>query len=53
MEQKGCESIIHDHNRDLWATMVKWVDVPHSDWGDFRCLCAVDISSYPPYLFMS
>ena len=31
-EQKGYESIIHDHDRDLCITMVGWVDVPDSDW---------------------
>ena len=46
MERKGCESIIHDHDCDLWVTMVGWVDVPYSDWGDFRRRRAVDISSY-------
>ena len=35
-ERKGCELIIHDHDCDLWLTMVGWVDVPYSDWGDFR-----------------
>ena len=45
MEWKGCESIIHDHDSDLWVTMVWWVDVPDSDWGDFWRRCAVDISS--------
>ena len=45
MEWKGCESIIHDHDCDLWVTMVGWVDVPYSDWGDFRRRRAVDISS--------
>ena len=44
-EWKGCESIIHDHDCDLWVTMVGWVDVPYSDWGDFRRRRAVDISS--------
>ena len=46
MELKGCELIIHDHDRDLWVTMVGWVDVMHSDWGDFRHWGAVDISSF-------
>ena len=27
------------------VTMVGWVDVPVSDWGDFRWRSAVDISS--------
>ena len=31
MEWKGCESIIHDHDCDLWVTMVGWVDVLDSD----------------------
>ena len=42
MERKGCESIIHDHDCDLWVTMVGWVDVPYSDFRRWR---AVDISS--------
>ena len=45
LEWKGCELIIHDHDRDLWVTLVVWVDVPYSDWGDFRRRRAVDISS--------
>ena len=45
MEHNGCESIIRDCIRDLWVTMVGWVDVPYSDWGDFRQSRAVDISS--------
>ena len=46
IERKGCESIIHDHDCDLWVTtMVGWADVPFSDWGDFRRRRAVDISS--------
>ena len=40
MERKGCELIIHDHDCDYGG-----VDrSPHSDWGDFRRRCAVDIS---------
>ena len=48
MERKGCESIIHDHDHhhELWVTMVGWMDVPYSDWGDFRRRRTVDISSY-------
>ena len=42
-ERKGCESIIHDRDCDLWVTMVGWVDVPYSDWGDFRRWHTVDI----------
>ena len=45
MERKSCESISHDHDCDLWVTMVGWVDVPYSDWCDFRRRRAVDISS--------
>ena len=30
-EQKGYESIIRDHDRDLCITMVGWVDVLDSD----------------------
>ena len=46
IERKDCESIIHDHDCDLWVTMVGWVDVLYSDWGDFRRRRAVDISSF-------
>ena len=46
MDRKGCESIIHDHDCDLWVTMVGWVDVPYSDWGDFKRQRAVNISSW-------
>ena len=45
MERKGYESIIHDHDHDLWVTMVGWVDVSYSDWGDFRRRRAVDMFS--------
>ena len=45
MERKGCDPIIYDHDCDLWVTMVGWVDVLYSDWGDFRRQHAVDISS--------
>ena len=51
MERKGWESIIHDHDGDLWVTMVWWVDVPYSDWGDFRCRRAVDMSSFYYFMF--
>ena len=44
-ERKGCESSIHDHNIDFCVTMIECVDVPDSDWGDFRHRRAVDISS--------
>ena len=53
MEQKGCESIIHDHGRDLWATMVGSVDVQHGEWGDFRRRRAIDISSSVCFLFLN
>ena len=44
MERKGCESIIHEHDRDLWVTMLGWVYVPDSDRGDFKRRRAVDTS---------
>ena len=28
------------------TAVVVWVDVPESDWGDFRSRRAVDMSSY-------
>ena len=46
IEWNGCESIIHDHDCDLRVTMVGWVDVPFSEWGDFRSWRVVDISSF-------
>ena len=45
LERKGCESSIHDNDIDFSVTMVWWVDVPDSDQGNFRCLCAIDISN--------
>ena len=36
MQQKGCESSIHDHDIDFIVTMVGWVDVPDSDRDEFR-----------------
>ena len=45
MEQKGCESIIQYHDRDLWVNIVGWADVQDNDRGDFRCQRAVDTSS--------
>ena len=45
MEQKGCESSVDDHDIDFSVTIVRCMDVPDSDWGDFRCQHAIDISS--------
>ena len=53
MERKGCESIIHDNDRELWITMVGWMDVPYSDWGYFRRRRAVDISNYYYYYYFN
>ena len=41
---KGCESIIHDHDRKVWVTMVRWVNAPCCDWGDFRHRHTINIS---------
>ena len=47
MGQRGCESIIHDHDRDLLVTIVgRVVDVTGSDRGDFRHRRAADMSSF-------
>ena len=46
MERKGCESIIHEHDRDLWVTMLGWVYVPDSDRGDFKRRRVVDTSGW-------
>ena len=43
--RKRFESSIHDHDIDLCVTMVVWMDVSDSDWGDFRRRHAIDISS--------
>ena len=45
MERKGCESMIQNHDCDLWVTKVGWVDLSYIDWGDFRSRCAIYISS--------
>ena len=50
-ERKGCESIIHDYDCDLWVIIVGWLDIQYSDWGDFRRRRAVDISSLILFLF--
>ena len=42
---------VSDHDCDLWVTMVGWVDVPYSDWGDFRRQRAVDISSFRSVIY--
>ena len=44
-KQKGCESDIRDHDRDLLVTMVKCKDLPDSDRGDLRYRRAVDLST--------
>ena len=49
IEQSGCESVIHDHDLEILMTKVRCKDLPDSDQGDFRCLCAVDSSSYINY----
>ena len=43
---KESKSSIHDHDIDLCVTMVAWMEVQDSDWGDFRRRRAVDISSF-------
>ena len=45
IERKGWRSVIYDNDTDLLMTGVKCRDLPDSDWGDFRCRCAVDLSS--------
>ena len=45
MEQKGCESSIHDHDMDLCVAIMRLVDVLESNWDDFRCRHTIDISS--------
>ena len=44
IEQRGRESIIHDH--DLLVINVSCEDVPDIYQGDFRCRRAVDSSSW-------
>ena len=43
IEQKG---VIYDHERDLLVTKMRCKDLPDSDQSDFRCLHAVDSSSF-------
>ena len=44
IEQKGCELFIHDHDCEiLVTTSIRCKDLVDSDWGDFRCRCAVDL----------
>ena len=43
--QREWELAIHDHNRDLSVTKVRCKDLLDSDQGDFRCQCAIGISS--------
>ena len=43
IEQKGRRSVFHDNDPDLLMTEVKCKDLPDSDWGDFRCRCAVNL----------
>ena len=45
IEQKGWESVIHDHDRDLLVTKMRCKDLPDGGRGDFRCWCAIDSSS--------
>ena len=49
MERKGCELVIPDYDFDLSGTMVGWVDVPHSDGGDYRCRRAINIFDFYVY----
>ena len=45
IEQKGCESVIHDYDHDLLVTKVRCNDLLDSDQGDLRCQCAINSSS--------
>ena len=45
-ERDVSRSFMTIHDCDLWVTMVGWVDVPYSDWGDFKRRRAIDISSF-------
>ena len=44
-EQKGWESVIHNHDCDLLVSKVRCKDLPDSDRGDFRRWHAIDSSS--------
>ena len=46
MKRKGCESIIHDHDRDLWVIVMGSMDVPDIDLGDFRYRRVIKIFSF-------
>ena len=43
-------TVTYENPPHLWVTMVGWVHVPDSDWGDFRCRRAVDKSSCESYV---
>ena len=45
IEQKGCESVIHDYDHDLFVTKVRCKEFPDSGRGDIRCRHAIDYSS--------
>ena len=45
MERKGCESSWPWYRLVSSVTLMGWADVPDCQRGDFRRLCAVDISS--------
>ena len=45
MDWKECELSIDDLDIDLCVTMVRWVDVPDNDRGDFGRQRVVDIST--------
>ena len=42
IEQKGCDSVIHDHDRDLLVTKERRKYPTDSDGGVFRCRYPVD-----------
>ena len=45
IEQKGCESFIHDYDHDLLVGKVRCKNLVDSVWFDFRCRRAIDSSS--------
>ena len=50
LEQKVCESLIHDHDCDLLVTKVRCKDVLNCHQGDFRRRHAAESSIFFLYL---
>ena len=53
IEQKGCESFIHDQCHDLLVAKGRCEDLLDSNQDGFKCQCVIDTSSlYHSLIFM-